>query len=148
MSITENIQSQLDQNKFRAGVLIDLNKIFDTVDHEILLKKLSHCGIRGIANEWFCSYLTKRKQYVIIGNQVSALNKIPTGVPQGPVLGPLLFLIYINDLHKCIKYSKTYYFADDTSTIQSHCSLQILSKHINKNLSNLSNWLKTGKQTK
>ena len=74
MSITENIQSQLDQNKFCAQVFLDLKKAFDTVDHGILLKKLSHYGIRGIANEWFCSYLTKRKQYVIIANQVSNLN--------------------------------------------------------------------------
>ena len=83
MSITENIQSQLDQNKFCAGVFVDLKKAFDTVDHEILLKKLPNYGIRGIANEWFCSYLTKRKQYLIIGNQVSALNEISTGIPQG-----------------------------------------------------------------
>ena len=75
MSITENIQSQLDQNKFCAGLFVDLKKAFDTVDHGILLKKLSH-GIRGTANEWFCSYLTKRKQYVITGNQVSTLNEI------------------------------------------------------------------------
>ena len=61
MSITENIQFQPDQNKFWAGVLVDLKKVFDIGDHEILLKKLSHYGIRGIANEWFCSYLTKRK---------------------------------------------------------------------------------------
>ena len=106
-------------------MFVDLKKAFDTVDHGILLKKLSHYGIRGIPNEWFCSYLTKRKQYVIIGNQVSNLNEISTGVPQGSVLGLLLFLSYINDLHKCIKYSKTYHFADDTSTIQSHSSLQI-----------------------
>ena len=78
MLINENIQSQLDQNKFCARVFVDLKKAFDTVDHEILLKKLSHYGIRGIANEWFCSYLTKRKQYVINGNQVSTLNdKLP-----------------------------------------------------------------------
>ena len=106
MSITENIQSQLDQNKFCAGVFVDLKKAFDTVDHEILLKKLSHYGIRGIANEWFCSYLTKRKQYVIFENKESTLNEISTGVPRGSVFGSLLFLIYINDLHKCIKYSK------------------------------------------
>ena len=98
------------------------------MDHEILLKKLSHYGIRGIANEWFCSYLTKRKQYVTIGNQVSTLNEISAGVPQGSLLGPLLFHIYINDdLHKCMKYSKTYHFADDTSIIQSPFSLQTLS---------------------
>ena len=143
---TENIQSQLDQNKFCA-VFVDLKKTVNTVDHKILLKKLSHSGIRGIANEWFCSYLTKRKQYVIIGNQVSTLNEISTGVSQGSVLGPLLFLIYINDLHKCIKYFKTYHFVDDTSIIQSHSSLQILSKGIKKDLSNLSNWLKTNKSS-
>ena len=95
-----------------------------------------------LANEWFCSYLTKRKQHVIIGNQLSTLNEISTGFPQGSVLGPLLFLIYISHLHKCIKYSKTYHFADDTSIMQSHSSLQILSKRIDKDLSDLSNWLK------
>ena len=115
------------------------------MDHEISPKKLSHYGIRGIANEWFCLYLTKGKQYVVIGNQVSTLNKISTGVPQGSLLGPLLFLIYINDLSKCMKYSKTYHFVDDTSIIQSHSSLQILSKQINKDLSNLSIWLKANK---
>ena len=139
MSITENIHPQLGQKKFCAGVFFfDLKKAFDTVDHEVILKKLSYYEMRGIANEWFCSYLTKRKQ----GNQVSALNKIPTGVPQGSVLGPLLFLIYINGLHKCMKYFKMYYFADHTSIIQSHSSIQILSKWINKDLCNLSNSLK------
>ena len=69
-----------------------------------------------------CSYLTKRKQYFIIGNQVSALSEISTGVSQGPVLGPLLFLIYIIDLHKCIKYSNTYHFANDTNIVQLHSS--------------------------
>ena len=108
-------------------------------------KKLSHYGIREIANKWFCSYLTKAKQYVIIGNQVSTLSEILTGVPQGSLLVPLLFIIYINDLHKSIKYFKTYHFADDTSRMQLHSSLQIFSKHLNKDLSNLSNWLKTNK---
>ena len=107
ISITKKIQSQLDQNKFCVGVFADLKKAFDTVDQEILLRKLSHYGIRGIANEWFCLYLTKREHYVIIGNQVSTLNEISRGVPQGSVLGPLIFFIYINDLHKCMKYSET-----------------------------------------
>ena len=89
--------------------------------------------------------MTIRKQYVIVGNQVSTLNEMSTGVPHGSVIGPLLFLIYINDLYKCMKYSKTCHFADDNSMIQSHSSLQILSKRINKDSSNLSNWLKANK---
>ena len=126
MSITENIQTQLDEGKYCAGVFVDLKKAFVTVDHNILLRKLDYFGIRGIANEWFCSYLKKRKQFVSIQNNMSSIKEILTGVPQGSVLGPLLFLIYINDLHKSIRFSKTYHFADDTSIIQSKPLLDIL----------------------
>ena len=114
MSITENIQTHLNEKKYCVGVFVDLRKAFDTVDHNILLRKLDYCGIRGMANEWFCSYLKKRKQFVSIENNMSSVKEILTGVPQGSVLGPLLFLIYINDLHKSIRFSKTYRFADDT----------------------------------
>ena len=145
MSITENIQSQLDQNKFCAEVFVDLKKAFDKVNHEIVLKKLCYYGIRGIANKLLCSYLTKRKWYVIIRNQVSTLNEISRGAPQGSVLGLLLFHIYINHLHKCIRNSRTYHFADDSSIMQSQYSLQISSKRINKDLSNCLNWLKANK---
>ena len=100
MPITENIQTQLDRGKCYAGVFVDLQKTFDTDDHNILLQKLEYYGVRGIANEWFCSYLKKRKQFVSIENNMSSVKEILTGVPQGSVLGPLLFLIYINDLHK------------------------------------------------
>ena len=115
MSITENIQTQLDKGKYCAGVFVDLKKVFDTVDHNVLLRKLDYYGIRGIANEWFCSYLKKRKQFVSIENNKSSVQEILTGVPQGSILDQLLFLIYINDLHKSFRFSKTYHFADDTS---------------------------------
>ena len=104
MSITENIQTQLDERKFCAGVFVDLKKAFDTVDHNILLRKLDYYCIKGIANEWFCSYFKKRKQFVSIENNMSSVKEILTGVPQGSVYGPLLFLIYINDLHKGIRF--------------------------------------------
>ena len=139
MSITENIQTQLDKGKYCVGVFVDLKKAFETVDHNILLRKLDYYGIRGIANEWFCSYLKKRKQFVSIENNMSSVKEILTGVPQGSVLGPLLFLIFINDLHKSIRPSKTYHFPDDTSIIQSNPSLERLSKQVNNDLSNLSN---------
>ena len=145
MSIIENIQTQLDEGKYCTGVFVDLKKAFDTADHNILLRKLDYYGIRGIANEWFCSYLKKRKQFVSIQNNMSSIKEILTGVPQGSVLGPLLFLIYINDLHKSIRFSKTYHFADDTSIIQSNPLLDRLSKQVNKDLSNLSNWLRANK---
>ena len=114
MSIIENIQTQLDEGKYCAGVFVDLKKAFDIVDHDILLRKLDYYGTRGIANEWFCFYLQKRKQFVSIQNNMSSIKAILAGVPQGSGLGPLLLLIYINDLQKSIRLSKTYHFADET----------------------------------
>ena len=107
-------------------------KAFDTVDHNIRLRKLDYYGIRGIANEWFCFYLKKRKQFVSIQNNMSSIKEILAGVPQGSVLGPLLCLIYIKDLHKSIRFSKTCHFADDTSIIQSNPLLDRLSKQVYK----------------
>ena len=142
LSIVESIQSHLDKNKFCAGVFVDLKKAFDTVDHHILLQKLEHYGIRGVANEWFSSYLKNRARFVSIGNVSSTIKELLTGVPQGSVLGPLLFLLYINDPHSSVRHAKTYHFSDDTSVILSSTSLEILSKRINKDLFNLPKWLK------
>ena len=98
-----------------------------------LLQKLEHYGIRGVANEWFSSsYQKNRKQFVSIGNVSSTIKELLTGVPQGSVLGPLLFLLYINDLHNSARYAKTYNFVDDTCVILFSTSLEILSKRIKK----------------
>ena len=130
---------------FALGVFIDLQKAFDTVDHEILLTKLNHYGIRGAANDWFRSYLSNRKQFVRIEEADSITASVNIGVPQGSVLGPLLFLLYINDLHLCIKHSKTRYFADDTCLLLVGKSLKQLKKHMNCDLKHLYSWLVANK---
>ena len=117
IDITETIRRALDDKKFACGVFVDLQKAFDTVNHDILIDKLDHYGIRGASKNWFSSYLTNRSQFVSILGFDSSTKPIPHGVPQGSVLGPLLFLIYINDLHFAIKNSKVYHFADDTNLL-------------------------------
>ena len=95
ISMTESIRNTLDCKKFGCGIFIDLQKAFDTVNHQFLLSKLEHYGIRGCALDWFKSYLSQRKQYLSINGHNSDLLTVKCGVPQGSVLGPLLFLIYI-----------------------------------------------------
>ena len=143
--LTEDIRQGIDDNKFVCGIFVDLQKAFDTVDHNILLKKLEHYGIRGIANQWFNSYLCKRRQYVNIQGSDSDISEVALGVPQGSVLGPLLFLIYINDLHKAIKFSTPRLFADDTNLLLKNHSLKKLQKQINYDLRQLYNWLVANK---
>ena len=106
---------------------------------------LCHYGIRGLANKWLESYLANRKQFVSINNFESSTSGISCGVPQGSVFGPLLFLIYINDLHVVIKRCKVHHFADDTNLLIINKSLKRLSKLLNIDLKNLPNWLNANK---
>ena len=145
INLTENIRSSLDNNEISVGVFIDLQKTFDTVDHQILISKLNYYGIRGTANNWFNSYLSNRKQYVTINGHDSDEVDMEYGVPQGSVLGPLLFLMYINDLQKAIKYSTASHYADDTYLLNCNKSPKKLQKLINLDLRNLCNWLKSNK---
>ena len=102
------------------STFLDLKKAFDTVDHDILLAKLHSYGIRGAAHLWITSYLNNRKQFVQIKNNSSDYTKVICGVPQGSILGPLLFIVYINDLAQVSDLLKLILFADDSSTHAAH----------------------------
>ena len=145
INIVERIRKTLDEGNFACGVFVDLQKAFDTVDHSILISKLNHYGIRGIANNWFKSYLSNRSQFVSISSSKSTIKIIPHGVPQGSVLGPLLFLIYINDLHRAIFSSETFHFADDTHLLHFNSDLLSLCNRVNRDLRSLQSWLKANK---
>jgi hypothetical protein len=110
LDIVNDIQTNMNRKLFTCGVFIDLKKAFDTVDHNILLNKLSYYGFRGIVNEWFSSYLKNRTQSTQVGQQISSKANIQCGIPQRSVLGPLLFLLYVNDIHKCSSKLRFYLF--------------------------------------
>ena len=141
LNIMEEIRSKLDNKTFSCGVFIDLEKAFDTVNHNILLHKLRHYGIRGVANAWFSSYLSDRKQKVSLNGISSNLLNIGCGVPQGSILGPLLFLIYINDMNRAVKNSIVHHFADDTNLLYSHKDPKALQKNMNEDLKLIFTWL-------
>ena len=141
ISITEKIRRALDTGHFACGIFIDLQKAFDTVDHDILVSKLEYYGARGVAKNWFSSYLHNRKQFVTLNGFKSSLNINNFGVPQGSVLGPLLFLIYINDLNLSVRNSTVHHFADDTNLLYINKSLKVLCKKVNYDLKGITDWL-------
>ena len=139
--LTEYIYKSLDNGKIVGMVALDLQKAFDTVDHCILLEKLNHYGIKDKSHKWFSSYLKNRKQFACINSTKSDSNYINTGVPQGSILGPLLFILYINDLPGCFNHCEVNMYADDTAFYFAHQDMDEVSDALNQDLSKVYKWL-------
>ena len=139
--LTDKIREQLDKGNFACGIFVDFQKAFDTVDHQILIQKSNCCGTRGIARNWFSSYLQNRTEFVSINGFDSNVNATCCGVPQGFILGPLLFPICINDLHFAMKYCKVHHYADGTNLLNFNYSIKKINKQVVRDLKYLSYWL-------
>ena len=140
VEITDNFKKAIDKNLYMCGVFLDFSKVFDTVNHQILLKKLEAYGIRGTPLQWFTNYLTNRQQYVSLNNLESPKQTITCGIPQGSSLGPLLFLIYINDMPNCSSKLSFRIFADDTNIFASSSSITDLESLVNEELTKIKEW--------
>src|SRR5260221_677851 len=125
IDVIDNVYEELDAGNHVVGVFLDLKKAFDTVQHNILIEKLENYGIRGVASKWITSYLKDRNQYVMVDNVKSSIKSIGCGVPQGSILGPLLFLIYVNDMWRAVPGSSIKLFADDTNVFMAGSNLSL-----------------------
>ena len=121
-------------------VFLDLSKAFDTVDHVLLVEKLKSLGASSQVLKWFASYLESRYQVTSVENCQSTQQKVPVGVPQGSILEPLLFLIYVNDLPNCLEHCQVVMYADDTVIYFSANCCKNIEYHLNADLVNLAEW--------
>ena len=144
--VLTSLYDNTNDENYTALLLLDLKKAFDTVNHKTLLTKLEHYGIRGPTLDLFASLLTNRYQYVSLENHQSNLKKINYGVPQGSVLGPLLFNIYINDISTSVSYTPRL-FADDTCLIVEDKNINDLHKKITTEITSLDKWMRANKLT-
>ena len=141
LKVTDDWLQSIDKKQYTGVVFVDLKKAFDTVNCDVLIKKLINLGISDTPCQWFKSYMSNRVCRTLLNSQLSCESVIRCGVPQGSILGPLLFIIYINDLVKCIKTCKVQLYADDTVLYCSNTSIKSIELALNSDLVNLYNWM-------
>ena len=140
-SFTESVLNAKDNKEQVMGLFLDLSKAFDMVNHKILIKKLHKIGLRGLAEEWFVSYFSNRRQLVEVGSSKSNTINIEHGVPQGSILGPVLFLLYINDLPLNTPQADIFLFADDTNIVFNSINRNDIQVKINETTIKIEQWL-------
>ena len=145
IELVDKIANAVERNETTVGIFLDLSKAFDTINHDILLYKLEHYGFRGVALDWLKSYLSNRKQFVRYQMQDSNHKIINCGVPQGSILGPLLFILYINDIVNTTSLLELILFADDTTLLFSHQDIASQNDIINNELQEICNWFQANK---
>ena len=146
VQLVDQIIESFENNKYTLGVFIDLSKAFDTVDHSILLKKLELYGITDRNHGWLKSYLSNRRQFFQINEkEKTSLETISCSVPQGSILGPLLFLLYVNDLKNASNILDPIMFADDTNLFFTHKDIRYLFQIVNQELENINQWFVSNK---
>ena len=149
IEITDRILTAMDINNIPVNIYLDLSKAFDTLDHAILLDTLYYYGIRGNSLKLLSSYPANRQQFVELRSSKSTMLQVSTGVPQGPILGPLLFLIYINDFPTASSYFN--FIADDTTlysnieSLRQNNAIKLAEKKSNNDLAKVNEWLKINK---
>ena len=145
LNFVDKVAHAIDDYSHMIGIFLDFSKAFDTINHKILLYKLSHYGIRGKALEWFRNYLSNRKQYVSLNQNNSSMEEIENGVPQGSLLGPLLFIVYINDFSRSSDILSFILFADDSNVFFSHKNPDCLIQTVNSELKKVTQWIRANK---
>ena len=147
LEATDSWAYNIDQGNVNAVIFLDLKKAFDTVDHDILLSKLMKYGVHGSSYDWFRSYLGCHQQRCFINGSLSGDHFLTCGIPQGTILGPLRFIIYINDLPNCLLNSETRMYADDTHTAFASNNIQNINTVLNEDIARVEKWLTANKLT-
>ena len=145
MKFMDELTTAIDKKQYTVGLFIDLKKAFDTIDHVKLLEKMCKYGVRGVAHSWLCSYLSNRWQYVSLDKTDSELLKVKCGVPQGSVLGPKLFILYLNDLCMVSKSLNSILFADDTNFFCSGINLNEIVTTVENEMKQVKKWFDVNK---